>query len=60
MENSPEEMLLNFDCILEMFVRDIESIKKMQQDEEFVSRCLSDHGNFADITRCKYVDIVSL
>lgn len=53
MNGMPEESVLDFDCILEMFVKDIDCIQRMQQDEDFVKKCLPDHGNFADMSRCK-------
>ena len=49
----PEESLFDYDTVLEMVVRDVEDIKRMQADEKFVKECLSDHGNFADMSLCK-------
>ncbi|KAF2172677.1 hypothetical protein M409DRAFT_16639 [Zasmidium cellare ATCC 36951] len=53
MAGMPDDSILDYDCVLEMIVRDIECIQRMQKDEEFVRECLSDHGNFADMKLCK-------
>jgi hypothetical protein len=49
-----DEHLLDFDCILEMLVPDVECVEKMQRDEAFIQEVLPDHFNFADMSRCKY------
>lgn len=53
MNGMPEESVLDYDCVLEMIVRDVDTVKRMQADEEFKEKCLPDHGNFADMSRCK-------
>lgn len=53
MNGMPDESVLDYDCVLEMIVKDIDTVQRMQKDEEFVQKCLPDHGNFADMSRCK-------